>query len=119
MIMLVKPNELDKFYNYYIRSLKRSYEKLVEFYAFSLKLCWMQKNRNDYEKYLVLFPLTEWITNTNLCRMELHSRTQSQNMSLMTQNLGGITLERIIKKKRVKSLRSQRRYLTTPWVYCY
>ena len=55
IICIVKPHELDKFHNYYIKALRRSYEKLVEFHAYILKICLLGKNKQEYLKYYVIF----------------------------------------------------------------
>lgn len=46
-----KPHELDKFHNYYIKALRRSYEKLVEFHAYILKICLLGKNKQEFLKF--------------------------------------------------------------------
>jgi hypothetical protein len=47
---------LEGFYNLYPRSLRRSQQKLVEFYAYALKICWAEKSKNEYQKYLDDYP---------------------------------------------------------------
>jgi len=55
ILLLVKVTELEKFYNYYIKSLKKSYEKLVGFYAYVLKVSLMDKMPDEFKKYAVFF----------------------------------------------------------------
>lgn len=47
---------LEKFHNYYIKALKRSYEKLVEFYAYILKLCKLEQNQSDLKYFIDKMP---------------------------------------------------------------
>jgi len=50
---VVKVDEIDKFYGYYIKALRMSYENLVEFHAYILRLCFNEQQRNDFHRFLV------------------------------------------------------------------
>jgi len=54
-----KTGELEKFYNYYIKSLNRSYQKLVNFYTYVLKVSLMDKMPDDFKKYASDAPFKE------------------------------------------------------------
>ena len=52
--ILDKTEEIDKFHSYYVKALKLSYQKLVEFYAYNLRICLNGDDRKEFIKYLVL-----------------------------------------------------------------
>jgi len=56
-------SELEKFYVYYIKGLKRSYEKLVRFHAYALKFCFREKNKAHFTKYLEEAPFKDLISD--------------------------------------------------------
>jgi hypothetical protein len=52
----VKQKEFERFYEYYITTLRRSYEKLVEIYAYILKIAIVESGNKDFHKFVDAIP---------------------------------------------------------------
>mmetsp|Transcript_20626 Transcript_20626/g.18040 ORF Transcript_20626/g.18040 Transcript_20626/m.18040 type:complete len:111 (-) Transcript_20626:1242-1574(-) len=47
------------FFDYYVKTLRKSYERLVEFYAYSLRLVIQEEKREDLHKFFDEIPNKE------------------------------------------------------------
>ncbi len=78
---------LEGFYNLYPRSLRRAQQKLVEFYAYALKICWAEKSKNEYQKFLDDYPyknaILEYIVGDKVDSKEEEKNDGTQTSSIV------------------------------------